>query len=268
MPKVKKFNLKKIIKNPFFWTAVGIFVIFVAYLLIFNGSIIKKDTNDFALKVNDKEFSYEDVSRAENQLRQQYMMQGMNLSDSQIREMALKSLIQQALLMEFLDDENIEVSDAELASHLQEILAMSGVSEEEFFDRLESDGLDNRDEIDEILIFEIRLDKYFEMLAENVNISDEEIQEAYEEFLVQIEEYSQEEEISPEDIPSFEDLKDQIKHGLIEERIMPIVLAQLDDMEKEATIVNNLEEIEEDESLPNMEMFDFDDLDIDFEDLE
>ncbi len=261
----KKLNLKKVIRNPFFWTAVGLIIIFLGYFFIFNGSITKRDKNDFAFKVNEKEFSLDDYNRTKNQVSQQYMMEGISLNDSELRGMVTKSLIQQALLMEFLESENIEVSADELAAHLQEIIAMSGATEEEFFNQLKSDGLVNRDEIDEILIFEIRLDKYFDMLAENVNVSDDEIQEAYNLFLAQIEEYSQDEEVSPEDIPSFEELKDQIKHGLIEERIMPIVIAQLEEMEGEATIISNLEEIEDEESLPNIEMPDLNELDIDLE---
>jgi peptidyl-prolyl cis-trans isomerase SurA len=267
MLNLKKLNLRKVIRNPFFWTAIGLIIIFVAYFFVFNGQMTKRDQNDFALKVNEKEFSFDDYSRALNQVRQQYMMQGMNLTDEQAKEMASQSLIQQALLMDFLEQENIEISDKEMDDHLQEILKVSNLSEEEFFSQLKSDGLDDK-RIKEILIFEVRLDKYFDQLAEGLEVSEEEIQEAYDQFLAQIQEYSQDEEVASEDIPSFEEIKDQIKQGLIEEKIMPVIIAQLEEMEDQALIIFNLDEIEIDDSSNQMQMLDLDDLEIDLDNLE
>ncbi len=268
MSEEKKLKFKKTFKNPFFWVVIALLIIFGVYFFIFDGGKTTEDQSDIALRVNQEEFSFDDYNRALNQVRQQYAMQGMNLPDEQLMEMATQSLIQQALLIKLLDQENIEVSSYELESRLQEAVTMSGLSEDEFLDQLKSDGLDNREEIDEILMFEIKLDKYFKQLALNIDVSEEEIQQSYDQFLAQIEELGEDEEVSSEDIPSFEEIKNQIREGLIEEKIMPIIMAQLSEMEKDAVIVSNLEEIEIEDSLPEMQMFDPEDLDIDLDELE
>lgn len=264
----KNKNIKKTFKNPFFWVVIVLLFIFGLYFFAFNGEKTTETEGDIALKVNEEEFSFDDYNRALNQVSQQYMMQGMDLPDEQLKEMATQSLIQQALLMEFLKQEDIEVSSQELEDRLQQTIAMSGVSEEEFFNQLRSDGLDNQDEINELLLFEIRLDKYFEQLSSEVDISEEEVQESYDQFLAQIDELGEDEEISPEDIPSFEEVRDEIREGLIQEKIMPIIMAQLNEMQKDAVIESNLEEHETEISSPEVQMLDPEDLDIDLEELE
>jgi|GEM_PF-6395539 len=264
----KNKNIKKTFKNPFFWVVIVLLFIFGLYFFAFNGEKTTETEGDIALKVNEEEFSFDDYNRALNQVSQQYMMQGMDLPDEQLKEMATQSLIQQALLMEFLRQADIEVSSQELEDRLQQTIAMSGVSEEEFFNQLRSDGLDNQDEINELLLFEIRLDKYFEQLSSEVDISEEEVQESYDQFLAQIDELGEDEEISPEDIPSFEEVRDEIREGLIQEKIMPIIMAQLNEMQKDAVIESNLEEHETEISSPEVQMLDPEDLDIDLEELE
>ncbi len=265
---LKNKNIKKTFKNPFFWVVIVLLFIFGLYFFAFNGEKTTETEGDIALKVNEEEFSFDDYNRALNQVSQQYMMQGMDLPDEQLKEMATQSLIQQALLMEFLRQADIEVSSQELEDRLQQTIAMSGVSEEEFFNQLRSDGLDNQDEINELLLFEIRLDKYFEQLSSEVDISEEEVQESYDQFLAQIDELGEDEEISPEDIPSFEEVRDEIREGLIQEKIMPIIMAQLNEMQKDAVIESNLEEHETEISSPEVQMLDPEDLDIDLEELE
>ncbi len=268
MQEEKKLNIKKTFKNPIFWLVIGLLIIVGVYFFIFNGQVTREAKNDFALKINDEVYSFDDYDRAINQIRQQYMMQGMNLPDEQLREMATQSLIQQALLKDLLEKKDIEVSSQELEARLQEIIVMSGVSEEEFFDQLKSEGLENREEIDEILMFEIRLDKYFKELAQDIDVSDEEVQDSYDKFIAQVEALGEDEQIPSEEIPEFEEVKNEIRDGLIEEKIMPIIIALLEDMEKDAIIKSNLEEVELEASLPEIQMLDPEDLDLDFEELE
>ncbi len=268
MSNEKKLKINKTLKNPFFWGFIVLLIAFGLYFFVFNGEQTTETDKDFALKVNDEVYSFDDYERVLNQVSQQYMMQGMNLPDEQLKEMATQSLIQQALLKDLLEKEDIEVSPDELSARLQEVVAMSGVGEEEFLNQLKSEGLESQEEIDEILMFEIRLDKYFEQLAQGVEVSDEEVQDSYDDFIAQVEALGEDEQIPSEDIPDFEEVKNEIRDGLIEEKIMPIIIAQLEEMERDAVIESNLDEVEMETPSPDMQMLDPEDLDIDFEELE
>lgn len=266
--KSKTSGIKKTLQNPFFWVVIALLFIFGIYFFAFNGEETIETEGDIALKVNEKEFSFDDYDRALNQVSQEYMMQGMDLPDEQLKEMATQNLIQQALLMEYLEQADIEVSSQELDSHLQQAITMSGVSEEEFFNQLESDGIDSREEIDELLMFDIKLEKYFEQLSSDVDVSEEEVQESYDQFLAQTEELGEDEEVPSEDIPSFEEVEGEIRERLTQEKITPIIMAQLDELQKDAVIETNLEEVETEMSSPETQMIDPEDLDIDLEELE
>ncbi len=253
----------KTIKNPLFWVVVIFLVLSGVYLFNLEGGDFLVD-EDVAVEVNDVKFSFDDFDRVASQVKQEYMMQGMELSEEELQEIVVERLVQQALLMELADERGVEVSPEELEDYFQEIMAMYGMDdEEELLGQLEEEGLGGRAEVDEVLTSEIRVNKLIELYTEDVDVTQEEIREAYDQFVQQVEGLE-----GAEDIPSFEELEEEIRQSLVQEKVTPIILAKLEEMEEDAEIKTYLEEVSVEETPSEVEMIDPEELEIELEDLE
>ncbi len=255
--------MKKTIKSPLFWVLIIFLVLSGIYL--FNLDEEEFFANeDVVVEVNGVEFSFDDFNRVLSQVQQQYMMQGMELSEEELREIAVESLVQQALLMELADEKNIDVSQEELEDYFQEIMTMYGMdNEEELLGQLKEEGLDTRAEVDEVLTSEIRVDKLVELFAEDVDVTQEEVEEAYNLFAQQVEEFE-----GAEQVPSFEEVEEEIKESLIQEKVVPVILTKLEEMEESAEIKTYFEEVSVEEAPSDVEMLDPEELEIEMEELE
>ncbi len=255
----------KTIKNPLFWVVIIFLVLSGIYLFNLEGGDFLVD-EDVAVEVNDVKFSFDDFDRVASQVKQEYMMQGMELSEEELREIVVENLVQQALLVELADERGVEVSPEELEDYFQEIMDMYGMDdEEELLGQLEEEGLDTRAKVDEVLTSEIRVNKLVELFTEDVDVTQEEIREAYDRFVEQVGGLEE-----AEDIPSFEELEEEIRQSLAQEKVVPIILAELEEMEENAEINTYLEEVsvEVEETPSDIEVIDPEELEIELEGLE
>jgi FKBP-type peptidyl-prolyl cis-trans isomerase (trigger factor) len=257
--------MKKIIKNPLFWVVVVFLVSSAIYLYNVDESVFFVD-KDVAMEVNGMQFSVYEFNQMADQITQEYAMYGMILSEEEIKEEVVDRLVQQALLMQLAEEKGIEISAEELEEYFQEIMAMYGMSEEEeFLKQLEEEGFSDRAEIDKILTSEIRINKILDHFAEDIDITQEEIEEAYNQFVQQVEEVG-----GVEQIPTLEEREDEIRQSLMEEKVSPVVLAKLEEMREDAEVKIYIEkeELVVEEAPVQEESFDFEEMEIELENLE
>ncbi len=248
----------KTIKNPLFWIVIIFFILSGIYLFNLDKDDPFIEREDVAVEVNDVKFSFSDFDRVASQIKQEYMTQGVELSEKELEEIVVERLVQQALLMELADERGVEVSSEELEDYFQEIMAMYEMDDEdEFLGQLKEEGLGSRAEVNEILTSEIRVNKLLELFTEEVDVTQEEVEEAYDRFVQQVRDLE-----GVEDIPSFEELEEEIIQSLTQEEVTAIILAKLEEMKENAVIKTYLEEVKTEETRSEVEMIDPEELEL------
>ena len=229
-----------IFKKAWFWIIVVAVVVAGGILALNTGQ------EDVALRVNETTFTQQEFDGIVDQVTQEYQMYGMEISEEDVREQAIDRAIQEALLMELASSEGLEASDDEIQQEFDQFMMMYGAqSEEEFLTQLEAEGFDDRDEIDDLLAMEVRLNKLVDLYGEDIEVTDEEVRDAYDEYAAQMADTDQE-------VPAFEELEGEIRDSLIQEQVNNILLDKIAEMEETADIEINVDQ--EDVEIEDPEM--------------
>lgn len=223
-----------IFKKAWFWIIV-VAVVVAGGILVFNNL-----EGDAAIRVNETTFTEEEFEGIVDQVMQESQMYGMEVGESEARKQAIDRAIQEALLMELASDEGLEASEEEVQEQFDEFMSMYGAqSEEEFLTQLEAEGFDDREEIDDLLSMEVRLNKLVDLYGEDIEVSDEEVDEAYDQYADQMTEADQE-------VPDFEEIEGEIRDSLVQEEVNTLLLDKVAEMEETADIEVNVDEEEGD----------------------
>ncbi len=227
--------MENLFKKPLFWI-IAIFVIFTGITL----SVLESEEfgidEDVALRVNETTYSFEEFEDAADRVSQEFQMQGMEATEEEIKEHTIERIVQEALLVEHASEKGIEVTQEEVEEQFKETMEMSGMeNEEEFLSQLEMQGIKSREELEELLKTEVKIMKLIDLYAEDIEITDEEMEEAYDEYVQYMEGFEGMEGMEQEVLP-FEEMEGDMKKGLAQERVYPILLSKIEEMEKEADI--------------------------------
>ncbi len=221
--------MKNLIKMPWFWIIV-VSVIIAGGIFYFSA---KDDTDDVAISINDTNVSYSELAVVINQITQEFEMYGIESTEEEIREQAIERLIQQALLAEFLAEEGIDVSQEEINDLFMEIMETYGLeNEEDFLIQLKEQGIESREKIDELLSFDVKMRKLIDLYKEEINISDEKLKETYDGYVEQMMSTGR----VDEEIPTFEESKEEIREMMIQEELDAIFSAKLEELKEKAKI--------------------------------
>ncbi len=237
-------------EKTWFWIIL-VAVVIAGGVLYFGIDDIEEDV-DVAIRVNDREITHSEFDQMVDQVTQEFQMYGMQADEEQIKEQAIDRAIQEALLMEYADSEGLEASTEEIDQEFEETMTMYGAqTEEEFLAQLEMQGIESKEEVENLLAMEIKINKLLELYEEDIEITDEEMQEAYEEYSTQMEQMEQE-------VSSFEEMEERLRESLMQEQITPLILSKVEELEAEAEIEIFIDEedvdVEEPEEAPEMEM--------------
>ena len=171
--------------------------------------------------------------------------------------------------MEYAKERGVEVTREELDEYIEEVMQMVGAeTHEELVEHLEVEGIGSMEELEDILEREILIMNLVSDYAEEVDITDEAAEEAYDDYTEQMGMFAE-----PEDIPTFEEMEGEIKEGLAQEEVFPLILAKVEELKEEADIEIFI--TEDDLEFEEMEvpegqapMMDPEDMEIEFEEME
>ncbi len=236
-----------IFKKAWFW-------IIIVAVVIAGGILFFVEDDDVALRVNDREFTQAEFDQTIDQVNQEFQMYGMPADEDQIREQAIDRMIQEALLLEYAEAEGLDVTQEEIDDEFNEIMMMYGSqSEEEFLAQLEAEGFENRAEVEEVLELEVQINKLIDLYSDQVEITDEELQEAYDDYVAQMEDMQGSEGMDQE-IPSLEDVEEDLRADVIEQKVTPLLLETIEEMKDEADIEVLVDEEDVDVEIEEPEM--------------
>ena len=165
------------------------------------------------------------VDQMVSSAKQQYAQFGMDLDMEseegqmmlvQIKTQALENLIQQEVLMQAAEEAGYTVSDEELDTEIGGIKAQF-TTEEEFEEALEANGF-TPESYRKRLKAELMISEFFQAQIETKEVSEEEIEAYYNDYVEQLEEHNEDaEEEEIREIREFDDIKDDIEEQLIQE---------------------------------------------------
>ncbi len=276
--------MKKLIGKLAFWLII-IFVIFagIAFTqtLIDEGefSFFEREEaekeEDVALRVNGITYTFEEFEQTFERVAREIQMQGMEVTKEEVKENTVEMLVQEALLIEHAIDEEIEVTKEDIDDHVEEIMGMLGLqTEEELLEHLNAEGIEDREELEDLLEKEVLIMNLIDAYAEDVEITEEQVKEAYDEYIRQVEELGG--IGGAEETPAYEEIKGEIKESLAQEQVHPLIFAKLGEMKEGANIEVfiteeslELEEIDSPgEQAPMISPEDMEDMEIEFEEVE
>ena len=184
-----------------------------------------------ALIVNGETFSQEDLDRTVDQVTQELQMYGLDLGEEELRQEAIDRLIQEALLAQYADERGLDVTQEEIDDEFNELMMMYGIqSEEEFLSQLEAEGIEGRDQVDDLLGLEVQINKLIELYSEEVEVTDEEVNDAYDQLVAQME------GVDEDEIPALDEVRGEIENDLIQQKVTPLLLDRIEELREEAEI--------------------------------
>ncbi len=239
------------LKKPLLWILILVFVVVAGVAVKISEEELASE--DVALKVNNTVFDYEEFNNIAKGVAQEFQMYGTDITREIVKEEAVERAVQQAILLEYATEKEVEATEEEINTKFNEVMELYGEeNEEDFLSSLEKEGIHSRKEIDDILMSEIKINKLIEIYEDDQEVTEEELAEAYNEYTAQVEMFGGEEE---EEVPSFEEVKEDLRKGMIQERAVSSLLEKIEELKKEAEIEVFIteEELEIDDFLPEEE---------------
>jgi hypothetical protein len=181
--------------------------------------------------VNDKEIlgSYYNSTLASAQGQMQQMGQDPTSKEAaeQVKKQTINSLVGQTLLLQEADKKGYKVSEADIKKQLDETKKQFK-TEKEFEAALKKSGMDMKI-LETQIADDIKLKQYVEKEVPVGEITDEEIQKTYDQYVEQGKSTGQE-------APKLEEVKPQIEQSLQQQKQQKKLVQQVEELKKNAKI--------------------------------
>jgi len=183
------------------------------------------DNDKIALTINDEEILGNVYNLMYVQTKIQLYNFGQDIKDTDlVKEMSINTLVEQELLKQAANDEGIEVTEEEVESKYEELMADNGDNVNEFLEEynLNADAFKNQ------ISFSLYLNEYMETFLQ-VEVSEDEVKEFYEKLKEENENTSE-----------FEEIKAQIKERIVTQKQQEKVKEILDELKEKSTIETHI----------------------------
>lgn len=186
----------------------------------------KVDPDEVVMHLNGQEVHGDRYNLAYLQIKVQLFQYGQDVSKLEdIQERAIEALVEQEVLLQDATEKGIEVTDAEIEDEMDLIKTESLDSFEAFLETYKFD----EDSYKMMLSFAMLYDQYVKDQFPNIDVSEEEIEEAYDQL-----------KSENEDLADLEDIKDSLRAGLIQQKENEKVQERLDSLKDQADIEVNI----------------------------
>ncbi|MFD1032235.1 SurA N-terminal domain-containing protein [Metaplanococcus flavidus] len=171
---------------------------------------------DLVAEVNGEEIDKEEFESAYTaqfqQMAMQAQMSGQEVDQTQLKGQIAESLVSQELLVQETENRNIEASEEEINETLTALAEQNGLtSSEEFLTALEEQGLSEEEVMGQVES-QVKVDKLIAEEAGNTEVSEEEMQEFYDQMK------AQQEEAGGGEMPAYEEVKPELEAQLAQQK--------------------------------------------------
>lgn len=197
------------------------------------------DIPEVVAEVNGEEISRDEFVQAyESELQQAAMMQqttGEEPDQEALKQQAVQMLINNRLLTQAATEAGIEATDEDIDTTLEEIATQNGMgSVDELFAALAEQGM-SEEEIREEAAAQYQLTTYIEQATDVSEPSEDELQEQYD-LLVEQQEGMEE----AEEIPPFEEIRDQLAEQAVSEERNAATQGLLEELQEQGDVTIHL----------------------------
>ncbi|RKQ30792.1 SurA N-terminal domain-containing protein [Oceanobacillus halophilus] len=198
-----------------------------------------EDIPEVVAEVNGQEISKEDfVSTYQGQFQQaamQAQFSGQELDQELLKEQMVESLIGQELLIQEADNRAFDVSDEEVNETLDQLAQQSGLeSQDDLLSALQEQGMEEQ-EIMSLIKVQVKVDKLIAEESGDIEPTEEELQEAYDQIIAY-----QEQMESEEELPSFDEMKPDLEAQVKSQKESEVTQTLVDKLRDEAEVTINL----------------------------
>lgn len=210
------------------------------------------ETADAVATVNGEPITQERFDKQLEQFRAMYEQQGIDLDAeenaemlTQIENSALNQLVQEEVLLQAAEEAGVDVSSEEISTEIEAMKAQFG-TEEEFNGILEDIGMTLED-LDRMVDVQLTIDRYLAEAVEAIEVTDEEVQTSYDEYVAYMDAQEVPEGEEPQEIPTFEEVKEALRDQIASQRQETAIGEHIGSLMEESTIETQQEEATEGE---------------------
>lgn len=186
----------------------------------------KVDNDEVVMYLNGEEVTGDRYNLAYLQTKVQLFQLGQDVSDqAEIKELALEALLEQELLQQDASEKGIEIAEEDVEAELSVIKSESQDSFDAFLETYNFD----EDSYKMMLSFAMLYDKYIADQFPKIEVTDEEVEEAYDEI-----------KSENEEIAALEDIKESLRSGLAKQKEGEKMQERIDSLKDKAEIETNI----------------------------
>jgi hypothetical protein len=194
---------------------------------------------DVVAVVNGNEILREDFVTAYEAQFEQFAMQaqmtGEEIDEDQLKEQTAESLVDNELLVQEADSRGFEATDEDMDETLEELAQQQGLeSADDFMDALAEQGMEEG-EVRSQLEVQVKLEQLVEDEAGDVEPTEEELRELYEQIEAQQEQMGEGEELPP-----FDEIRPELEEQAAAENEGEAIQALIGDLREGADVDLNL----------------------------
>ena len=199
-----------------------------------------EDVPDVVAEVNGEEITKEEFEQVYTGQFQQAAMMGQEVNQDEMKTQIADGMVSERLLVQEADNREVSASEEDVDAMISEIVEANGMeSEDEFFTAMEESGM-SEDEIRSELEKQVKVEALIAEETGDIEPSDEELEEIYDEQIAAREEAQSEGEGEETEPPAFEDVKPQIEQQLISEKQAEAAQGLAEELREDADVTINL----------------------------
>jgi hypothetical protein len=223
-------------KQAWFWIIV--FSVFISgVLLYFSEDInqnftLQKDAK--VVVVNDEFMTKREFMNILDQATYNYRNSAEgDFSEEEIKDFAIQMTIDQLLLLSYGKKMAVEISDYDIEDFYGEIILHEPniSTRAELFEVWKSDGYDKEEMERQVRIY-LMYDKIYEHYLDKMEVEDSDIQNAYEEYLVWMNDIG----ASEEEVMALEEIEDDLKSFILQEKALEKMETDIDKFKEKSFI--------------------------------
>ena len=190
---------------------------------------------DVVAEVNDTKIEKAEFEEAYNMQFQQMammsQMSGEEVNQDDLKKQVADGLVSQELLIQEADNRELEVTEEDTNGVLDGLVEQNGMeSQDDLFAAFEEQGMP-KDEVMSQVDMQVKVDKLIAEEAGDIEPSEEEMQEIYDQQVAQMEQMETEEEP-----PSFEEMEPQLKEQVVMQKEGEAAQGLVDDLKESADV--------------------------------
>ena len=199
-----------------------------------------EDVPDVVAEVNGEEITKDEFEQVYTGQFQQAAMMGQEVNQDEMKTQIADGMVSERLLVQEADNREVSASEEDVDAMISEIVEVNGMeSEDEFFTAMEESGM-SEEEIRTELEKQVKVEALIAEETGDIEPSDDELEEIYDEQIAAREEAQSEGEGEETEPPAFEDVKPQIEQQLISEKQAEAAQGLAEELREDADVTINL----------------------------